>query len=194
MDQENPFTSFLQQNKLPLLIGLVGFVLLIGGIFSSGIVSKTFKSQSFPLSSSKPVQSPKVDISGAVLHPGVYSLQPGSRVEEVIKVAGGFTAQANPEFVHKTLNLAQRVTDGMKIYVPSVVEGQVGMVGNVGEVGGLISINTASDVELDKLSGVGMSTAQKIISKRPYNTLEELVSKKAVTKAVFEKIKEKISL
>ena len=59
---------------------------------------------------------------------------------------------------------------------------------------GLININSASESELDTLTGVGPVTIGKIIDNRPYNTLEELVSKKAVSKSVFEKIKDSISL
>ena len=47
---------------------------------------------------------------------------------------------------------------------------------------------------MDKLPGIGPVTAGKIIAGRPYSVIEELVSKKAVSKSVFEKIKELISL
>ena len=59
---------------------------------------------------------------------------------------------------------------------------------------GLIDINAASESELDTLSGIGPVTAGKIIDNRPYGSLEELVSKKAVSSSVFEKIKDHISV
>lgn len=58
----------------------------------------------------------------------------------------------------------------------------------------LISINSASQFELELLPGVGPVTAQKIIDNRPYETLEELVIKKAVGQKLFEKIKQYVSL
>ncbi|MBI2404837.1 helix-hairpin-helix domain-containing protein [Candidatus Gottesmanbacteria bacterium] len=59
---------------------------------------------------------------------------------------------------------------------------------------GSVNINTASQNELESLPGVGPVTAKKIIDNRPYQTLEELVSKKAVGNALFEKIKGSLSL
>jgi len=57
-----------------------------------------------------------------------------------------------------------------------------------------VSINTGTESQLDSLPGVGPVTAAKIIASRPYQTLEEVVSKKAVGAALFEKIKNDISL
>jgi competence protein ComEA len=57
-----------------------------------------------------------------------------------------------------------------------------------------VNINTASESELDTLPGVGNVTAGKIISNRPYNALDELLSKKVVNTGVFEQIKDKITI
>ena len=58
----------------------------------------------------------------------------------------------------------------------------------------MVNINTASETELDALPGVGPVTAQKIISNRPYQKIDDLVSKKAVGASVFSKIKDQISI
>lgn len=58
---------------------------------------------------------------------------------------------------------------------------------------GLININTASSVELDLLPQIGEKTAQKIIENRPYEQIDELKTKKIVSKNLFEKIKNMIS-
>ncbi|MDD2823532.1 MAG: ComEA family DNA-binding protein [Candidatus Daviesbacteria bacterium] len=195
-----------------IVVGIVGIVLFVGGIISSGIIPKTFKSdgsqtsfikssKQYPAASmvsgvSKSIEV-KVDVGGAVNSPGVYSLASDSRVEDALKLAGGVTEKADPVYVAKSINLAQKVADGMKIYVPSVSEtpslnSSVAQ-GDSSTTQSLININEASLADLDKLSGVGAVTAQKIIDNRPYSGIEELVTKKAVSRSVYEKIKAQIS-
>lgn len=204
MDSESNFEELLEKYKILLIVGVVGLVLLIGGIFSSGIVPKTFvksskqvpQSQNSEVYGIKKVAEVKVDVSGAVVSPGVYSLNSEARVEDALKLAGGVTDKADPEYVSKSLNLAQKVVDGMKIYVPDISEqAQVNVVssGNTASPQALININEAGLGELDKLPGVGEITAQKIIDNRPYSGIEELVTKKAVSRSVYEKIKAQIS-
>ena len=62
------------------------------------------------------------------------------------------------------------------------------------QVVGKININTASVSELDRLWGVGPATAEKIIGGRPYSSVEELLSKKAVKSNVYERIKDEVSV
>jgi len=185
----------LDKFKLPIALSLVGLTLIIGGIFASGINKQTAKD--FPKGSL--VESTKVisvDVSGAVLQPGVYKLNDGSRIEEAIKVAGGFSSTANQEYISKYLNMAQKLSDGMKIYVsfagdpisPSSYVGQGTVVGVNTQA--KININTASQSELEALPGIGPVTASKIISDRPYQSVEELLSKKIISKTVFGKIKD----
>jgi len=57
---------------------------------------------------------------------------------------------------------------------------------------GKIDINAASREELVKLPGIGEATAQKIIDNRPYKSKDQLKSKKIVSAAEYDKIKEKI--
>lgn len=137
----------------------------------------------------------KVDISGEVAHPGVYSLSSDARVEDAIKAAGGFSQNANRDFVTKRLNLAQKVSDGAKIYIPGMDEKDITVLSSQSSVSSdNISVNTATLADLDRLPGVGAVTAQKIVDNRPYQTLDELLLKKVLTKRVFENIKTKLSL
>ncbi|OGY09976.1 MAG: hypothetical protein A2700_02015 [Candidatus Blackburnbacteria bacterium RIFCSPHIGHO2_01_FULL_44_64] len=139
-----------------------------------------------------------VEIAGEVIRPGVYEFSGESRIDELLVRAGGFTANADREWISKSLNRAARLVDGQKIYIPAkgeVVSNVVTQLsGNSGGAGGVVSINTASLGELDKLSGIGQVRAQAIVDNRPYLAVEELFSRKVLPKSVFEKIKDKIGL
>lgn len=191
--------ELLGRFKIPIALSLVGLVLILGGLFTQSI--KNNKDSHFAKESI--VESKKliqVDVSGAVVKVGVYQLTEGARVEDAIKAAGGFSPSANKEYISRNLNMAQKLSDGSKIYVPA--EGETlsgGLSGQSGVVAGseaksMVNINTASQAELEALPAVGPVTASKIISDRPYQNPEDLLNKKVVSKAVFEKIKDSITI
>lgn len=183
----------LNQFRIPIALSILGLVLIIGGIFTSGLNKS--KPREFPKESL--VETPKiisVDISGAVNKPGVYQLKDGSRIEDAVAASGGFADTANKEFISKNLNMAQRLSDGSKVYVPFAGE-QISGVQSGGAVVGTnisakVNINTASQAELEALNGIGPSYASKIISGRPYQAVEDLLNKKVINKSTFEKIKD----
>lgn len=186
----------LDQFKLPIGLSLVGIVLIIGGIFASGL--NRSKPKNFPKESL--VESQRiisVDVSGAVVKPGVYQLRDGSRIEDAVLAASGFTETANREYISKYLNMAQKLVDGSKVYVPLEGE-QVSGAKNTETVAGAasanvqVNINTATQAELEALPGIGPVTASKIISDRPYQAAEDLLNKKVVNKSTFEKIKDQL--
>lgn len=184
----------IEKFKLPIGLSLVGIVLILGGLFATGLTRS--KSKEYPkesLVSQDKVIS--VDVSGAVVKSGVYQLKEGSRIEEAINAAGGFSKDSNGEYVSKYLNMAQKLSDGSKVYVPFEGE-QIPSQGG-GTVAGeasssKVNINSASQSELEALPGIGPVTASKIISGRPYQKIEDLLSSKIVSKSVFEKIKDSI--
>lgn len=153
-----------------------------------------------------PVEKSKIviDVSGGVKHPGVYRIGKNARVEEAVVAAGGFSEDADLDWTQHSLNLAAKVTDGMKIYIPRLgeemqrdkvnKESESSMNVAGASTDSLISINTGSSTELESLPGIGPVTATKIMDHRPYGSIDELLSKKAVGNAMFEKIKELISL
>ncbi len=59
---------------------------------------------------------------------------------------------------------------------------------------GLTNINTASATDLDKLPLIGKARAAKIIKGRPYSSPDDLLTKKVLTKGVYDKIKDKITV
>lgn len=141
-----------------------------------------------------------VDISGEVENPGVYQLDGNARVQDALTAAGGLGVDADRKYISKSVNLASPLKDGMKIYVPKTGETPVASVFSLSTTTteqsgpGIVSINSASQSELEALPGIGPVTAGKIINLRPYSSTEELLTKKAVGKSVYEKIKDAIGL
>lgn len=129
-----------------------------------------------------------VDIEGAVFSPGVYKIAEGSRVKDVLVLAGGLSEEADREFCEKSINFAEEVKDGQKIYIPKVNNTNAGTGYPEANNGAkLINVNTASLSELDTLWGVGEAKAESIVKNRPYQNLEELVSKGSISQSVLEK-------
>lgn len=191
---DGSFWEKLEKFKLPIALSLLGLVLIIGGVFTSGINKQ--KAKDYPKESL--VHSNKtisVDVSGAVEKAGVYKLQDGSRVEEAILAAGGFNETADGEYISKYLNMAQKLSDGTKIYVP--FSGETVNTQGSGIVAGSstqakVNINTASQAELESLPGIASVRASNIISGRLYQNIEELLSRKIIGPAIFENIKDQI--
>lgn len=136
-----------------------------------------------------------VDIEGAVVKPGVYELPNNSRIQDLLITAGGLSAKADRNYVSKNINLAQKLTDGGKVYIPKINEqgANTNLLPLSPNTQSVVNLNTASVTDLDKLPGIGPVTAQKIISNRPYQNITELTSRKVVSSSVFEKIKDMIT-
>jgi competence protein ComEA len=101
-----------------------------------------------------------VDIVGEVVRPGVYPVEVGTRLFEVVSAAGGFTEGAN----QKSINLARLVTDGEQILVLGI-EGDSATKSE----SKLLSLNAATALELENLPGVGPKLASRIIDWRAAN-------------------------
>ncbi len=118
----------------------------------------------------------KVYVTGAVVsNASVYSLPPGSRVEDAIKAAGG----AKPEADLTLVNLAGVLKDGEQVNVPIFNPNATAVkVKSTATESGPVHINTASTDELQRLPGVGPSLAQQIIEYRtkngPFKTMADL--------------------
>ncbi|GGI10696.1 helix-hairpin-helix domain-containing protein [Gottfriedia solisilvae] len=104
-----------------------------------------------------------VDLKGAVTTPGIFRLEVGSRVNDAIKLAGGFKSGAD----RNKVNLAEKLKDEMVIYVPKIGEETVGEVSSVtndeADHKESVDINHATMEELQKIPGIGPSKAKNII-------------------------------
>ncbi|OGY25822.1 MAG: hypothetical protein A2134_00205 [Candidatus Woykebacteria bacterium RBG_16_39_9b] len=188
----------LENYKVSIILAVVGIILIGLGLMLPRINFNNPKPAYIPVSENKSDgKELKVDVAGAVFKPAVYSLEENTRVADAISAAGGFTDKADKVWIAKNLNLAQPLSDGVKIYVPAV--GEVGNISNkadevLGEDSNKVNINTASTSELDTLPNIGPVRAEKIINNRPYSSLEDLKSKNVLGPSTFEKIKDLISV
>lgn len=143
----------------------------------------------------EPVQA-SVHIAGAVGSPGLYTLDPETRVGQAIEQAGGATQDANLD----ALNLAAKVVDGSRLYVPKIGEAvptdQVSRVESQGQ--GLIPLNQATQTELEKIPGIGPVTARAIIDYRSraggFRSLQELQQVKGIGPKKLEQIRPYVRL
>lgn len=143
-------------------------------------------------------------ITGEVNSPGIIEIDEGARLVDVIEAAGGFTENAD---INK-INLAYLVKDGQKINIPNVNSEDTNsyITENMGEniiiediissSTNLVNINTATQTELETLTGIGPSTALKIIKYREENgkfkTIEEIKNVAGIGDSKFEAIKDEI--
>lgn len=155
-----------------------------------------------------------VQAAGAVGRPGVYRLPAGSRVDDLVRAAGGAAPDADVDRV----NLAAPVADGERVWVPrrgelappDVVAGAGGGTappgsgpagggpsggGSPGETGApsVVNLNTATAEELDTLPGVGPATATAILAYRdehgPFGSVDELLEVRGIGDAKLEQLR-----
>ncbi len=192
--------KFPRKFIFPLVLFCLGLILFGYGLIVMFSGNKTSNSQDSvipPSPSAKAIKqsSIKIDIEGGIVHPGVYMLDSGSRIQDALVAAGGLSDLADREQVSKSVNLAAKIIDGTKIYIPFIGQPNAQSVAGAStDSSGAININTASAQELDALPGIGTITAQKIIDSRPYGTVDDLLTKKIVNSKVYGEIKDKISV
>lgn len=163
-----------------------------------------------------------VDIKGEVLTPGVYEIEDGGRVIDVINKAGGLSENADTSLI----NLSKKVSDAMVIVVYSKEEAkkledengtqvqekttndaliknnekQISekQTSNSNQSSGPININTASKEQLETLTGIGASKADKIIKYREENggfkNIEQLQEVSGIGEKLFAKVKDNITI
>lgn len=131
-----------------------------------------------------------VHVAGAVWRPGVYALPAGERVADAIDAAGGVRRDGNPD----SLNLAAPLVDGAQIYVAA--EGE--LAGGPARADGLVSINQATQGELESLPGIGPATAKAIIDERerngPFRSVDDLLRVRGIGDAKLDGFRDLVQL
>lgn len=202
--------ELLQKFRYPILILLVGLILAGAGYFyfKSGLNFSGTKVEVLSATDTDPGSRQEItsEISGEVIKPGVYKLPTNSRIDDLLVAAGGFSVNADRVWTDKYLNRAAKITDGQKVFIPSVNQQSGSTSANNGVVDqtassnissdstGLININTASLSKIDTLPGIGQVYGQNIIEHRPYSSVEELLSKGVLKTSVYNKIKDLVTI
>ena len=148
-----------------------------------------------------------VHIEGEVISPGVYELNEGSRVNDVVMMAGGLTQEAD-----RRINLAQKLQDEAFVYVPSIGEENVEdshalmptshniafQPAGATQTSSLVNINTADQKSLETLAGIGPVLAERIIAYReeqgPFQQLQDLKKVTGIGDKRYQDIEKDITL
>lgn len=206
------------ETKYKLMIGGVVAVLFLGislrlifkpqkeminthtQISSSYAINQTSESSSHPI-----VDEMYVDIKGAVAKPGIYKVDATMRVLNVVELAGGFLKEADD----KQINLSERVSDQMVIYIPKEGEEIAEVVSSQktnpnqethsnGENNQLVNLNTAEMEELKTLNGIGEKKAENILryreEKGSFKSIDELKEVDGIGEKTFEQLKSSITV
>lgn len=220
--------NYIYSYKYWFIVGCIGFLLFMVVLFIClPKENNEISLEPIDLSQEKVEQQErktyKVDIKGAVVHPGVYEMEEEARVEDVIVKSGGLTEEADTS----VLNLSKAVKDEMVIIIYTKKELDSMRKGNTtikyiekecicpklennaciedkitneenSQTPGKISLNNASLSELTKLTGIGEKKAQAIIEYRNQNggfkTIDEITKVSGIGVSTFEKIKDQLTL
>ncbi len=192
-----------------VVLGILCGLLAAGLILLASSPPRGAPVQLLPLPSPAPIQ---VHVAGAVLHPGLYALPPGSRAEQAIQAAGGPADKADLQ----AINLAAILEDGSQVLVP-FQPAPVTLMPASPTATGLafptqvfawgtptptvifpININTATQEELDALPYIGQVRASEIIAYRtahgPFKRIEDIMKVYGITQEVFDRIKALITV
>ena len=184
--------SSLQKRGLAIVATLV---VLISALFVARGSSQEVVAAPIPLEIESVVeQTLMIDVAGAVVSPGVYSLPLNARVFEAIKAAGGLKKGADASDV----NQARILKDGEQIYIYPTSQSFTSSSGTKKTVrkNGPIMINRASVKDFESLDGIGPVLANRIVAFRkangPFAAVEDLMKVPGIGSSTFAKFKEKL--
>ena len=194
-------------SRIALIAPIVAFVFALGwfnsGVPPTQVVEPTPSLYAEPGELNETEVSLSTDIfvhvTGAVAKPGVYAAEVGSRVFDIVAMAGGFTKKAD----QGSVNLARLVSDGEQLLVfeRAISSNKTTSASNTSAgsmAGTLVSLNRATQSELEELPGVGPTLAQRIIDWRSANggfkSLEDLLEVGGIGDKLFAGIQGKVAL
>ena len=182
--------SSLQKRGLAIIAGLV---ILITALFVFRGSSQEVIAAPAPLEiESISQQTLMVDVAGAVVNPGVYSLPLNARVFEAITAAGGLKKGADTS----DINQARLLKDGEQIYVFPASSSAGGVARPAMRKNGPIMINRATVKDFESLDGIGPVLANRIVSYRkingPFAAVEDLLKVPGIGQSKFAQFKEKL--
>ena len=182
--------SSLQKRGLAIIALLV---LVITALFVMRGSSQEVIAAPAPLEiESSALQTLMVDVAGAVINPGVYSLPLNARVFEEIKAAGGLKKGADTS----DINQARILRDGEQIYIYPTTTSAGGISRPAVRKNGPIMINRATVKDFESLDGIGPVLANRIVSYRkingPFAAVEDLLKVPGIGQSKFAQFKEKL--
>lgn len=201
--------EILSKKQKVIVVVLIIFMCLIIGYYFINKTQKNDYSELETIAEEKEQEEEIIDedkivvhITGEVENEGIIELEKGARISDAIEKAGGTTEEANIADV----NLAYNLKDGQKIKIPNINEedeqiikeeaGEDIIIEGDNKKEEKININTANQTELETLSGIGPSTALKIINYKKehgkFNNIEEIKNVPGIGESKFENIKEYI--
>ena len=195
----------MKTDKKQLLI-YIGIISIVGVVVVSYIINKTedennnydqIQLETTKTSELNNVEKIIVHVAGSVVNEGIVELEEGARMADAIEEAGGTTAEADL----KNINLAYKLQDGQKIYIPNInEEDEINLQEEIENKSNneFVNINTATQTELELLNGIGPSLAGKIIEYRNKNgkfkNIEELKNIPGIGETKYEAIKDNITI
>ncbi len=171
------------------------FAVTVGAILVSLNSAKPYESSAESFTIEEPSESIEesnvfVHVVGEVEKPGIYTVALGGRVFDAIVAAGGFTNSAD----QSTVNLAREVSDGEQV----VVLAAGAQAAATGSQSALISLNRASQLELEGLPGVGPTLAGRMVDWRTANggfkKIEDLLKVSGIGSKMFDGIRDLVTL
>ncbi|MCZ2259383.1 helix-hairpin-helix domain-containing protein [Sporosarcina sp. G11-34] len=212
------FLSFVSSNWRKFLIPIIIFAALLFFLF---FPREQSNSANIVMSDQNPfpelIEEPKleeivvddapnliiVDVKGAVLHPGVYTMQEGDRLVDAISAAGGYLPNADS----RMLNHAMKLADEFVIYVPlegeEVPESTLNVVSEPSSTPstaseGSVNINTSDEAGLMTIPGIGPSKAAAIIAYREehglFSATTDLMKVSGIGQKTFDKLESFIKI
>jgi competence protein ComEA len=176
------------------IVALVALVVAARQLAGTG-ASRVEPSASIAVAEPAPRARLVVHVVGAVRRPGLYRLTDGSRIADAVRRAGGATRKADLALV----NLAAPLADGAQVVVPrrAPPAGSVAAPAGPPLPAGKLSLNRATEEELDALPGVGPTTAQKILAYRQQHgaiaSVDELDAVPGIGPARLEQLRELVT-